>query len=159
MYLSELQDFLDRKIPISKEMGGKVIRVDSHELLMSFPLYPNRNHKGTLFGGSTYSGAALASYGLFLWNLRDEGFNSEDIVIGEGTIKYFKPVDHDAEILVHWATEVARRHFFDSLNRKQKARVEITAQVFVRGALCALFTGNFVAKIHSSELNSALFAY
>lgn len=145
MLLAELQNLLNDKIPITKEMGGEIISVDPFQLILKFPLHPNRNHKGTLFGGSLYSGSALACYGLFLWNLRQEGIASDNIVIGEGTIKYLKPVDHNAEIVAHWGTDEARPQFFDSLKRRGKACVEMKAQILVGGNLCAIFIGSFVA--------------
>ena len=49
-----------RKIPISAQMGLRVLSVDASTSRVSVPLAPNINHVMTAFGGSLYAAAALS---------------------------------------------------------------------------------------------------
>jgi thioesterase domain-containing protein len=145
--IQELENLLHDKIPMAKLMGTRILSIDGLRLNLALPLSINRNHKQTLFGGSLYSGSALACYGMFLWGLREAGITSEDIVIAEGNIKYAHPVDVDAEIIAEWPDIETRTAFFQTLQKKGKARIEMRANIITEKSICATFTGQFVAKI------------
>ena len=142
-----LQQLFNSEIPISKELGVTVQSLTEKEIQLELPLEPNRNHKGTSFGGSLYSGCALACYGIFLSQLRSLGIQTMDIVISKGEIKYLAPVKADAQIVAGFRTLEEKAAFFRGLQAKGKARATMHAQVRVAGVLCAEFFGDFVAKI------------
>lgn len=141
-----LESLLHTKIPISKAMDIRVESLSPMELIMTLPIDVNHNHKGTVFGGSLYSGSACACYGLFLWGLREAAFATEDLVIAEGHIRYLKPVGTDARIVACWPEPSSQSEFFKSLQQKGKARIEMKAKIFSLGEQCAEFSGIFVAK-------------
>lgn len=59
-----LQARLLEEIPLARHMEIRVLCSDRRSLLLSAPLAANSNHKGTAFGGSLYSVAVLAGWGL-----------------------------------------------------------------------------------------------
>lgn len=59
----ELERVLHHDIPLTRDMGMRVIDWHTHTLRLHLPLAPNVNHKSTLFGGSLYCGAVLAGWG------------------------------------------------------------------------------------------------
>ncbi len=124
-------------------MGVRDFKVSQDEVSLLLPLEPNRNHKGTLFGGSLYSAGALACYGLFLSSLAERGIQNNNIVIAEGNIRYLKPVTRDIEIKAGWESAEAKDRFFQVLLSKKKARVIMVATGFENEELCFEFKSSF----------------
>ncbi len=149
----ELEQLLKSEIPLSQAMNFSDLKikrdpVDSLErLVLSLPLMENKNHKGTLFGGSQYAGAALACYGLFLWSLRQIGIESKDLVIAQGEIKYIAPITADALIEARWPSLNEKEKFLQALKSKKRARISMSADLSVKGKTCAVFSGQFVAHL------------
>ena len=144
---SQLEQIFKNEIPISEQLGVEVKSLTETQIELLLPLSPNRNHKGTLFGGSIYSGCALACYGVFLAQLRALNIQTMDIVISKGEIKYLAPVTGDAIIRAGYRSIEEKTEFFRTLKAKNKARLAMVAQVFTGNTLCAEFVGDFVAKI------------
>lgn len=93
-----IQKIIEDEIPIVKSMGVKFIDFGHDSCIISVPLEPNHNHKNTVFGGSLYSVCTSACYGiLFALQLEDK-LEHLDLVIGEGSIRYIKPVDKDFKV-------------------------------------------------------------
>lgn len=147
MQADDLGQLLLSEIPISNEMGIGKFKLEKNQFSFELPLQPNINHKGTLFGGSLYSAGALSCYGLFLSGLRQQSVGTNNIVIGEGTMKYLAPVDANARVQAFWNSESEREQFFKTLAAKNKARVLMRAQILVNEKVCAEFSGHFVAQI------------
>ncbi len=147
MQAQELENLLKTEIPIAAHLAIHSLHLANDELTLTLPLTPNINHKGTLFGGSLYSGCALACYGLFLSGLQVHSFTTKDIVIAEGNIRYRAPVQEDAKIRAQWNSREEKDHFFQTLKLRKKAKVLMTAQILVDEKICAEFSGYFVAHI------------
>ncbi len=110
--------------------------------MLSAPLKANHNHKGTAFGGSLYNTCVVAAYAL----VYSKNSAAElDLVIRDANIHYIGPVDKDFQVIAkidkdEWA------QMMGGLNRKDRARIAVTAHVFNRGenkVLCE-FAGDFV---------------
>lgn len=147
MNASEMEKLLHHEIPISKAMGVSVKDLSSTMLQLHVPLQPNHNHKGTLFGGSSYSACALACYGLFLEGLLRHGHQTKDVVAGEGNIRYLAPIQKDCIVQASWGLTETQEDFFNNLKRWKKARIEMRAQIVISGKVCAEFAAQFVAKL------------
>jgi len=100
----DLEKLLKTTIPLSEHMGVHSFNLSAESLSLILPLYPNRNHKQTLFGGSLYSASALACYGLFLAGLRAAEISTDNIVISHGDMKYLAPVNDDALVVAKWSS-------------------------------------------------------
>lgn len=145
MTSSQLQNQLENEIPITKTLGFKINSLSLQEAKCLLPLQPNINHKQTLFGGSQYSGCALACYSLFLFNVRGLKETTNNIVVSKAEISYKKPVTEDAQIVATWLSDEERVHFLESLQRKGKARVRLLARVIgADDLLLSEFQGHFV---------------
>lgn len=91
-----LESILHHDIPLTRDMGLKVLDWHDQQLRLHLPLDVNVNHKSTMFGGSLYCGAVLAGWGWLHLRLREEGIEDGHIVIQEGQISYPLPVTTDA---------------------------------------------------------------
>ncbi|MCB0369578.1 MAG: YiiD C-terminal domain-containing protein [Bdellovibrionales bacterium] len=144
MLASDLEKLFYYEIPISEKMGVKILTADPNKVTIHVPLQANKNHKGTAFGGSQYSCCALACYGLFLIGVRELGYQTNNIVIANGNIKYKAPVKTDFLITANWNDD-SKNDFFKKLNLNKKAKVNIQALITSENLICSEFNGDFVA--------------
>ena len=93
--IDRLQIKISSEIPILKEMGMEIRKVEKNESLIHFPLQPNHNHKGTAFGGSIYAACTAACYALIYSRQIQSQIADRDLVITQGEIKYKKAVKQD----------------------------------------------------------------
>ena len=61
-HLQELNDYLNRHVPLFRAMQAQIERCDVTRLALTAPLEPNVNDKGTAFGGSMAAIAALTGW-------------------------------------------------------------------------------------------------
>ena len=92
--LRALRAKLRRDMPITKALGLRVVGNEGGGLVLSSPLEPNINHKGTAFAGSLNATATLAGWGTIWLLLREHGIRSH-VVIQDSTVHYFRPVTGD----------------------------------------------------------------
>ncbi|MGG5286931.1 thioesterase domain-containing protein [Pseudomonas viridiflava] len=143
---AELEQVLHHDIPLTREMGIRVIDWQNHRLRLHLPLAPNVNHKSTLFGGSLYCGAVLAGWGWLHLRLREAGIDDGHIVIQDGQISYPLPVREDA-IAVCYAPDVAQwDRFITTYQRRGRARLELPTHIHAQDSdeSAVKFTGQFV---------------
>lgn len=115
-------------IPLARHIGVQVLAYDGRSLVLGAPLGANSNHKGTAFGGSLYSLAVLAGWGLLELELAARGVDAE-IVIQACAVDYKMPVtgDFTARAVAPQAAQIERcvRMFA----RYGKARIEIATVI------------------------------
>jgi thioesterase domain-containing protein len=150
--LSLFQKRIQDEIPLSRALGIQLHSWDGHSLLLSAPLEPNSNHQGTGFGGSVYSAAVTAAWGLTelaLWDLGLKG----NVVVQSGNIDYLEPVSSDFYVVCRLPGEEVPERFRKSLARHGKGRLDLTAEVFCgepntrpEGDPVAVFQGRFVVQ-------------
>jgi len=102
-YSRYLESVLHHDIPLTREMGLKVLDWQGGQLRLHLPLQANINHKSTMFGGSLYCGAVLAGWGWLHLQLREEGVEDGHIVIQEGQLRYPLPVNAGCDRCVRGA--------------------------------------------------------
>lgn len=139
-----LENSLLTKIPLVKAMEIRVAGYDGTTLVLNAPLAPNVNDKGTAFGGSLYSLAVLAGWGLLSVKLKEEGLAGE-VVIHESNVSYRLPVtgDLEASCTIPGGPEYAR--FIGDFRVTGKGRITLEVRI-MRGSRSAVrFTGNYVA--------------
>jgi thioesterase domain-containing protein len=149
MNAAEFERHLHQTIPISRQMGVKVIDLSDQRSLLGGQLAPNINHVQTAFGGSLYAVAALACYGLFWALAAKTSLISDNLVIQEGRNQYLHPVDGDFEVESVRPSEEDIQKFFELLQRHGRARLELSAEVRVRGKVAATFVGTYVSRLRS----------
>ncbi|MEG5264153.1 thioesterase domain-containing protein [Pseudomonas sp. JDS28PS106] len=142
----DLEAVLHQDIPLTRELGLRVMDWNGQRLRLHLPLAPNVNHKSTLFGGSLYCGAVLAGWGWLHLRLREAGIEDGHIVIQDGQISYPLPVRGDAIVLCDAPEEAQWNRFIATYQRRGRARLilqtRITAQDREEDAV--RFTGQYV---------------
>lgn len=90
----EFLEMLHHEIPLTQTMGIQVKEFTNDLLCLSAPISLNSNHKDTFFGGSLYTVAVTAGWGMMHLKMTELGYSGH-VVIHEGTIKYLQPVSKD----------------------------------------------------------------
>lgn len=139
----ELENYLKQMIPLTQSLDLKVIRAESESCEVFAPLFPNRNHLGTAFGGSLNSILLLACYTWLFNVLKKQGFD-EHIVLKSSEIKYFLPVQEDIRAVCSSPREQDLQKFLNAYKKKRKARIKLTATISVKDGTACELTGEFV---------------
>jgi thioesterase domain-containing protein len=141
-----LESVLHHDIPLTREMGLKVLDWQDRQLRLHLPLQANINHKSTMFGGSLYCGAVLAGWGWLHLQLREEGIEDGHIVIQEGQISYPLPVTQDATAICAAPEEKVWKRFIATYKRYGRARLALDTWIVNEGSdeRAVAFTGQYV---------------
>lgn len=140
----EVEVYLHRHIPISREMGVRVISVDGAGVRLAAPLAPNLNHQSTAFGGSVSSLAILAAWTLAHVGLRRRGIEAR-VVIQKSTTDYTAPIHGELEAFCPIPREADWDRFVVAVEKRGRGRLRLEAQVTSDGAEAAAFHGLYVA--------------
>jgi thioesterase domain-containing protein len=139
--ITSLESVYHRLIPISKHMGIRVVAFDGERLTLEAPLENNINHQQSAFGGSLFSVAALAGWGLMQLKLCELGLDCDTVIAG-GNVSYRRPVFADfsctCELPPGWQA------FVDRLKGEGKASTELAARIDVGGKPAMALTGTYV---------------
>lgn len=141
-----LETVLHHDIPLTRDMGIKVIAWQDRQLRLHLPLAPNVNHKSTLFGGSLYCGAVLAGWGWLYLRLKETGIDDGHIVIQESQISYPLPVKRDAVAICDAPDDAAWERFVKLYQRRGRARLALNTRIVTEGsdASAVEFVGQYV---------------
>jgi thioesterase domain-containing protein len=141
-----LEEVLHQDIPLTRDMGVKVISWQNHSLRLHLPLEPNINHKSTLFGGSLYCGAVLAGWGWLYLRLKEAGIDDGHIVIQEGQISYPLPVKTDGVAICDAPDDATWERFVKMYQRRGRARLSLATRIFAEGSdeSAVEFVGQYV---------------
>ena len=139
-----LQARIDREIALARHIGVVVERADEHGLVLSAPLEPNGNHKGTAFGGSLYSLAVLTGWAWATRYLAVRGIEA-DPVIQESNIQFLAPVT--GELRAHLATPGGAEidKFRKMLERAGRGRIQLRVELRQGSSVAVRFDGMFAA--------------
>ncbi|HEX7046747.1 MAG TPA: YiiD C-terminal domain-containing protein [Gammaproteobacteria bacterium] len=137
-----LQDYLDHSIPLVPQMQVRVETLTDTQLVLAAPLAPNRNHIGTVFGGSLNGLATLSCWGL-VW-LALHGRDAH-IVIHEGHMKFHKPATAEFSAVCMIPEADALQGFVTQYERRGRARINLHANIVCDGKSVAEFNGAFAA--------------
>jgi thioesterase domain-containing protein len=141
---SFLQGLIDADIALAKHIGAVIESADDHGLVLRAPLQANANHKGTAFGGSLYSLAALAGWA---WATRYLALHdiSAEAVLQDSNMRFLLPVHGElrAYLLMPAAPDIDK--FRKMLERAARGRIQLRVELRNGTAVGALFEGLFVA--------------
>lgn len=139
--IQELEMTLHQEIPLTKAMSLRVREASPDLVRLYLPIEPNINHKKTAFGGSLYSGAVLAGWGL-LWCTLQEFEIKAQIVIAGSDMEYLAPVSTHFEAICV-ADEEAIDKAIKVLRRHGKAKVGLESVISCQDEACASFFGTY----------------
>ncbi|MBA2368402.1 MAG: YiiD C-terminal domain-containing protein [Candidatus Protochlamydia sp.] len=139
-----LENYLRENIPISAAMNIGVDLASSKEIILSAPISININHKRTVFGGSLHAVATLACWSLLHVNFQTLKENFQ-IVITKSETSYLAPVATDFKAECTLPNPSDWELFIYRLQKKGKARIKLSAQIFQYDQLCVDYSGTFAA--------------
>jgi thioesterase domain-containing protein len=136
-----LQAALHHEIPLTMAMGLTVDEAGGELVRLALPLEPNHNHKATAFGGSLYSAAVLAGWGLLWCALKERGVEAQVVIVGSAE-RFLAPVTADfcAEAALDSATLDPALKL---LKRRGLARVNVDSVAFCGAQACLAFQGTY----------------
>ena len=138
-----LEATMHRLIPITRAMGIGVIQHRRNRVVLNAPLAPNVNHTGTGFGGSLSTLVTLTGWALLHMLLAEQGVDAT-ILIRKGTTTYLAPVSQDFEAICEVADDKILDQFLDTLQRKGRATIELSAQISTDDTTAVRFRGSYV---------------
>jgi thioesterase domain-containing protein len=142
--LRALRAKLRRDMPITKALGLRVVGKEGGGLVLSSPLEPNINHKGTAFAGSLNATATLAGWGTIWLLLREHGIRSH-VVIQDSTVHYFRPVTGDFTARCRAPAPSAVERLVNAVRRRGRGRIELDVLVADASGDAVRFHGRYVA--------------
>jgi thioesterase domain-containing protein len=140
--MQELNDYLNRHVPLFRAMQAQIERCDSAGLALTAPLEPNINDKGTAFGGSMAAIAALTGWAMTTLTLREHG-ESAEIVIIDSYLKFLRPVREEilAECVLPEPATVEQ--FIHRYRERGKARWTVEVVIRANGEPAMTFKGQY----------------
>lgn len=142
----ELQQYLHEHIPLSQAMCVEVLAATVAGVKLSAPLAPNINHRETVFGGSAVALAILSAWSLLHIRLNEENLNSR-LVIHRSTMDYERPITEAFMASSAIPDETSWLKFLNTLRRKHRARISVTAVLHCKNERVGRFEGEFVALL------------
>lgn len=150
MNKEQAQQYIERKIPITKNMGMTINALSGDEVRVGLPLAPNVNHQGSAFGGSMESLFFVTGWAYVQWLIKD--IHPEPKIVGRRARSAFhKPVKEDFEAILSIPSKSDSDTFLKDLKEKGKGRITAKAEIVIQGELCAEFEGDFVVLKTKNE--------
>lgn len=150
--LAAFQQRIHDVIPLTRAMAIELCDYDGRSLLVRAPLAPNCNHQGTGFGGSVYSIAVVAAWGLVELMTEDNDIVGH-VVVQQGAMDYLKPAEDSLYALCRLPPEAEVAKFLKAVRRSGRGRMALTSQVYCgepqmspEQPPVAVFEGKFVVQ-------------
>ncbi|MFT8314579.1 MAG: YiiD C-terminal domain-containing protein [Clostridium sp.] len=144
MNKNEFEEFLHKKIPITKAMGFSVVEFTPERIRISAKLEPNINHKGTAFGGSIDCLMVVCGWAMVFINIKEIDPHAH-IVIQKSNINYLLPIKEDFIAECNLSDEESKRKFFEMYTKHKKGRLNLKVSCYNKETLLAEFKGQYVA--------------
>jgi thioesterase domain-containing protein len=148
--LSLLRDVWAQSMPVTQALGISAVSRNATELVLSLPLGPNRNHKGTMFAGSMCAVATLGGWSA-LWLLSREADVTPHVVIQDSNMEYLLPARSDVLATVNLPEPPSWERALKTLANRGRARLGVRVQISdSAGIVVANFDGRYV--IHRTDM-------
>lgn len=144
--LLELQQTLQREMPICTPMGIHPVSWDGCELAMEMPLAPNRNHQYSAFAGSLNALCTIVGWGTVFLLLHHEG-RAGNIVIRRSQIRYLRPV-RDTTIVARGLPldATGASFFYELLRSKGRSKLDVATEIADAEGPLVSFQGSYVVQ-------------
>jgi thioesterase domain-containing protein len=145
-HAQQLIQFIRDEIPLARTMELQLGEYREDMLSLLAPLAPNVNDKGCAFGGSLVSLMTLSGWALVELALRRQGHDC-DVFVAESAVRYLAPLWQDFRSEARLAADADWATFFNTLDARGKARIEVDCVVpGDDGKPAATLGARFVAK-------------
>lgn len=142
--LRALRTKLRQSMPITGALGLRVTGREGTGVVLTAPLAPNINHKGTAFAGSLNAAATLAGWGTIWLLLREHGVHSH-VVIQDSAVHYVRPVRGDFTARCKGPSATAIERLVNAVKKKGRGRLELDVMISDEGGDAVKFHGRYVA--------------
>jgi thioesterase domain-containing protein len=141
-----LQERITSEFALARHIGIVVESADDKGIVLSAPLAPNANYKGTAFGGSLFSVAVLTGWAWVTGYLAAANVPA-DAVIQESTVRYLVPVQGvlRSSLVAPSAPQIEK--FRKMLQRAGRGRIRLKVGIHQGATLATEFEGVFAAAI------------
>ena len=139
-----LERVLTREIPLGGAMALAIERLDEQRLVLSLPLEPNINDKGTAFGGALVSAMILAGWSLPRLLLR-RADRVADLVIGRAETRFLLPVKGPFTAVCDWPDAAARQRFVHEIDSRGRGRLALEPRIECHGEVAATLSARYAA--------------
>lgn len=136
-------DYLHRHIPLTAALAARVRVLEPGRVEIVAPLSPNRNHRGTAFGGSLATLAILSGWVVLQQALQAAKVDAR-LVIQKSECDYLEPVDADF-VTESRLPEAEWPRFLQTLERRGRARITVSSLIRVGERDAARASGTYVA--------------
>lgn len=130
-----LTEYIVSNIPILHSVGLEVSELTENKIKISAPLFDNRNHYGSAFGGSIATLGIVAGWAILIYKIKEENIQAT-LVIKSSNTEYLLPIKDNfyAEVSIK---EIDWEKLKTKFISKQKAGIEVTADIISEGKVCA----------------------
>jgi thioesterase domain-containing protein len=141
-----LQARIVSEFALARHIGIVVESADDDGVVLSAPLAPNANDKGTAFGGSLFSVAVLTGW---VWVARylDAAGLAADAVIQESTMRYLAPVRGTLRARLRPPSVPQVEKFKKMLQRAGRGRIRLRVDIHQESVLATRFDGVYAASV------------
>jgi thioesterase domain-containing protein len=143
-----LQRRLMSEFALAVHLGVEVECAGDESVVLRAPLVANANHKGTAFGGSLFSLAALAGWAWLTRYVAQQGIAAE-AVIQDAQIDYLLPVSGELRAVLQAPNPLEIERFRKMLRRAGRGRLLISVDIHSDESLATRFSGVFAAAMRS----------
>lgn len=147
---TRLESFIERHLPLIKNMGLEIASYDGQKFIVQAPLSENHNDKNTAFGGSLYNLCLVNAIGLAFLKCFERGINP-DLIVSKAEIQYLKPVSNTViQSCCLSPSDSEWEIFFKQFYETGKAKQPLQAIALSNNDEAVIFNGMF-ALIGESE--------
>lgn len=143
MTATEYTRYLHAHIPLTAAMQLRVLEVAADVLRIAAPLDPNRNHHGTVFGGSLATLGIVAGWALVDRWLAAAGVPAR-LVVQRQEADFLAPATGEVHAEARWA-DADPAAFLAQLQQRGRARVEVVTELRSAGLLVQRGRARYVA--------------
>ncbi len=149
--VAAVTEILEHGIPLTGFMGVRVAAYNGQELRLEAPFEPNRNHKGTAFGGSIAALATVTGWVCADLLLREHGLNA-DLVVYRSELRYRLPLtDKVLTSRCRMPDPADLGRFLRDFDHNGRASLELKVDLLRKGRAAVLFSGEYVARGEGPE--------
>ncbi|MCY6355936.1 YiiD C-terminal domain-containing protein [Clostridium sp. ZS2-4] len=140
----EFEQYLHKKIPITKTMKFSILEFTPYKVRVVAKLEANTNHMSTAFGGSINSLMTVCGWSMAYINIKEIDPNAH-IVLQKSNINYLAPINNDfvAECVLSDAED--KKNFLEMYNERKKSKLKLKVSCYDGETLAAEFQGQYVA--------------
>jgi thioesterase domain-containing protein len=143
-----LQRRLVSEFALAIHLGVQVEFAGDESVVLRAPLVLNANHKGTAFGGSLFSLAALAGWAWLTRYLAQNELAAE-AVIQDAQIDYLLPVTGGLRAILQAPNPLDIERFRKMLRRAGRGRLLVSVDIHSDDSVATRFSGVFAAAMRS----------